>query len=110
MLRVVVTVDDDLSKSVVGLGVLAALSDQVLQEWIQQLHPAQSHSMNLEAVCTSMLSQLKLKCSDTVTVAACIQPKTLFAHAFYKPPFSLWSYPSSQVDMTIMYSYIRMIL
>lgn len=63
MLRVVVAVDDDLSKSIVHMGVMAALTDQVLQEWIQQLQPAQSRSMNVEADCTSTLSQLK--CSDT---------------------------------------------
>lgn len=80
MLRVVITVDDDLSKSIVHMGVVAALTDQVLEEWIQQLQPAQSHSVNVEAVCTSTLSQLKLRCSDTIVVAACMQPKNLFAH------------------------------
>ena len=37
---VVVAVYDDLSKSIVYMGVVAALTHQVLQEWVQQLEPA----------------------------------------------------------------------
>ena len=39
MLRVVVAVNDDLSESIVHMRVMAALTDQVLQEGVQQLQP-----------------------------------------------------------------------
>lgn len=40
MLRVVVAVNDDLSKGIVDMRVMAALTDQMLQEGVQQLQPA----------------------------------------------------------------------
>ena len=58
MLRVIVAVNDDLSQSIVHMRVMAALTDQVLQEWIQQLQPAQSQHVNVEAICNSTLTHL----------------------------------------------------
>ena len=40
VLWVVVAVYDNLTESVVYMGVMAALTYQVLQEWVQQLEPA----------------------------------------------------------------------
>ena len=48
MFWVVVAVDDDLTQSIVHMWVMAALTHQMLQEWVQQLQPAETPLTNVE--------------------------------------------------------------